>query len=191
MDWQQMFYGPQSLNHELFMLINQAAHPVLDVIMPFITHLGDVWVYYLYFLLLGLACLKNRKWLPARHLTVVIIAYFFALVVETGLKHLLSVPRPAAAIGVENIRVLGKIKLHHALPSGHAVLSFVFAFCLSYRRGMGWKLPLYLFAVLVAYSRIYVGAHYPLDVIFGAFVGIACGYMVWKGYEGVEGIRRR
>lgn len=44
-------------------------------------------------------------------------------------------------------------------------------------------MPLYSFAVLVAYSRVYVGAHYPLDVATGAVVGIVTGWLVWQGYE--------
>lgn len=183
MDWYQFFYGPGSINHRLFMLINHADNHILDLVMPKVTFLGNVGIYYFYFAILGAVCLLKPKWLPPRHLAVFVIAYFFSLVVEGGLKQLFHVPRPAAAIGVENFRLLVDVRWHNALPSGHAVLVFLSAYSLSYGRGAAWKVPLYIWAVLMAYSRIYVGAHYPLDVLCGALVGIGCGYVVWRVFE--------
>jgi undecaprenyl-diphosphatase len=64
------------------------------------------------------------------------------------------------------------------------------AFVLGYGRSWRWQAPLFLFALLVAWSRIYVGAHYPLDVAGGAVVGIACGWLGWKCYGLVERVVR-
>jgi len=38
---------------------------------------------------------------------------------------------------------------------------------------------LFLYALLVSYTRIYLGVHYPLDVVFGAFVGVLAAYFSW------------
>jgi len=182
----ELLYGKASINHHLFMYLNHASNPVLDALMPVFTLLGGSRICYFYFLILFIFALVNKEWVPWRVLLVYCIATFFALGVEGLLKELFHVPRPALAIGIEQIHILGEVKLKNSLPSGHAVFSFMTAFTLGYRRGLSWKLPLYIFAVLVAYARIYVGAHYPLDVLAGALVGMGCGLVIWKLYELLE-----
>lgn len=187
----EIFYGKESINHRLFMLVNHADLPFLDSVMPVFTLLGGSRACYLYFLILGVAWLVNKKAVPGRYLVVYTVATFFALGVEELLKGFFQVPRPPQAIGMESVRVIGRMSRSFSLPSGHAIFSFMTAFTLSYGRGLGWKLPLYLFALLVAYSRVYVGAHYPLDVAAGGIVGVACGLAVWKAYECLESRRRK
>ncbi len=62
--------------------------------------------------------------------------------------------------------------------SSHATNIFGIAMLLIMydRRNIYWALPL---AILVSFSRIYLLDHYPMDVIGGAFAGIAIGYIVW------------
>ena len=66
--------------------------------------------------------------------------------------------------------------------SAHASNSFALAsfFSMLYRKN-GIKIPIFLIsvAVLVSYSRIYIGVHYPFDVISGAFFGILSGYLFY------------
>jgi len=59
-------------------------------------------------------------------------------------------------------------------------------FSLLYPRLSVW---LFLFASLIGYSRIYVGLHYPLDVLGGAVIGAACGAAVFSGYSLVRRFR--
>jgi membrane-associated phospholipid phosphatase len=61
-----------------------------------------------------------------------------------------------------------------SLPSGHAATSAAGAFILAYLLGR-FGLPLALLAVAICFSRVYVGVHYPLDVLVGAAVGLAVG----------------
>jgi len=61
-----------------------------------------------------------------------------------------------------------------SLPSGHAATSAAGAFILAYLLGRG-GLGLALFAVAIGFSRVYVGVHYPLDVLAGALLGLAVG----------------
>jgi undecaprenyl-diphosphatase len=178
-----LLYGPDSLNCQLFAAINQAHHPLLDPLMQAMIFLGGSRTVYLYAAILLVVSLVNRELMPRRYVWVFCVATAGGILVEELLKGLFHVPRPALAIGLDKIRVLGDIKLKNSLPSGHAVFSFVLAQALSYRRSRAWKLPLYSFACLVAYSRVYVGAHYPLDVAVGALVGIGSGFCVWKGWE--------
>ena len=61
-----------------------------------------------------------------------------------------------------------------SLPSGHAATSAAGAFILAYLLGRG-GLWLALLAVAIGFSRVYVGVHYPSDVLAGAAVGLAVG----------------
>ncbi|WP_298270281.1 phosphatase PAP2 family protein [Geobacter sp.] len=181
----QTLYGPDSLNFKLFMAINHAHHPLLDPVMEALIYLGGSRIVYLYAaLLLGVA-LARREWLPLRYVAVFCIGTAVGIGFEELLKGTFQVPRPGLAIGLDKIIILGEVKLRNSFPSGHAIFAFVTASTLSWRRGTGWKVPLYSFAALVAYSRVYVGAHYPLDVAAGAVVGVFTGFVVWKGYESV------
>ena len=62
----------------------------------------------------------------------------------------------------------------HSFPSGHAASSFACATVLAaFAPKLRW--PLFVLAAAVAWSRVYVGVHYPLDVLAGALWGIALG----------------
>jgi undecaprenyl-diphosphatase len=62
----------------------------------------------------------------------------------------------------------------HSFPSGHATTSFACATVLAFGLPR-LRLPLLLLAAGIAWSRVYVGVHYPLDVIAGALLGVAVG----------------
>jgi undecaprenyl-diphosphatase len=73
------------------------------------------------------------------------------------------------------------------MPSGHAISSFAFAAPLVYLTRhyitRAWRLyPLFL-AALIAFSRIYLGVHYPSDALAGAFLGTGIGLVLSVVYE--------
>ena len=95
-------------------------------------------------------------------------AAFFAgggswFIVEVILKPLFARPRPDASAGF-------------SFPSGHATIAFAMATVLS-KKEPKWRFALFLLAIAIAFSRIYLGKHYPLDVLAGAFLGIIIGWL--------------
>ena len=76
------------------------------------------------------------------------------------------------------------IELPHtsSFPSGHATVAFACATAIALAvPRLRW--PVYLLAALIAFSRVYVGVHYPLDVLAGALLGVGLGFAV--RYAGV------
>ncbi len=74
-----------------------------------------------------------------------------------------------------SVHLVGRSLKYNSFPSGHSATAFTGAAILVYLFG-GWYWLSFAVAGLVAYSRIYVGVHYPLDVSAGAVLAIA---IVW------------
>jgi len=66
-----------------------------------------------------------------------------------------------------------------SFPSGHSANAFAGAWVLS-RIAAPAALVWWTLAAAIAYSRLYLGVHYPLDVIVGALVGIGCGILAMR-----------
>jgi len=87
------------------------------------------------------------------------------------LKPLVARERPYSRYGLK--RLLVEAPGAYSWPSAHAGSSMAAALVLGYGYP-NWAFVLLLVAALLSYSRVYVGVHYPLDVLAGAALGIAC-----------------
>ena len=66
---------------------------------------------------------------------------------------------------------IGPSERTHSFPSGHSATAFAGATMLAYFAPRA-RVPLYVLAVLIAYSRLYNGVHYPTDVLAGLLLGV-------------------
>jgi membrane-associated phospholipid phosphatase len=98
------------------------------------------------------------------------------LVVET-VKALTVRSRPY--ISLTNTRLLGWKERGMSFPSGHTAQTFYLMSLLIYafRLPLGWAVMLFTLAVVVGFTRVYIGVHYPRDVVAGAILGIAWGIL--------------
>ena len=80
-------------------------------------------------------------------------------------------------------RVIGRRPADSSFPSGHTAAAFAGALLLEPYLPAFAPL-LYLYALVVAFSRVYLGVHYPSDVAIGAFVGSVLA-VVWRWILGV------
>lgn len=78
----------------------------------------------------------------------------------------------------------------HSFPSGHSATSFACATVLAAAVPRA-RVPLLVLAALIAWSRVYVGVHYPLDVLAGAVIGVALGLLVLRAPPLLAAVRRR
>lgn len=158
----------------LFLLFNVAlANPVTDVIMPILTDSdilrGSYGVAMVLCLWRGDARLR---WL------VVFSAITLTITDQTSanlIKHLIERPRPCHVL--ENINLLVGCGGGFSMPSAHAANAFGQAvlFSLHYRAVRPW---LYIWAALIALSRVMVGVHYPGDSAVGAIIGLLAGALM-------------
>jgi len=139
-----------------------------------LTQLGDVLIS---FSLLSIFIFYAPKLWEA-----LLTSAILSLIVSASLKKIFSVPRPAAIFNHGSFTIIGKtLSGHSALPSGHSIASLVaittllFAFMPKKKnKKILWLFFMFTMGLIIAFSRVGVGAHYPFDVIIGSIIG----YMV-------------
>lgn len=163
------------LNVTLFLAIYNAFNSGMAALLfNVITWAGNIF----FWAGVGLLLVLKRRKKPAVDL---LVASLFVILVVQGLKWDLMVPRPFETLPGVTSLVMGPQENDLSFPSGHAAMAAMGAVVLGsyYPRR---RIPLAILVILVALSRIYLGVHYPVDVIVGALIGSAIAWLTvkWK-----------
>jgi len=138
---------------------------VLDHVLPWLTYLGSHYAFIL-FIILSWIITKQRKVL--RYL---ILLYAIQSAVIYSLKFLIQRQRPFLFLDMTSKLSKGPGEiLDPSFPSAHADFSFMMATLLATWFPRYWII-FFVVAVFVSWTRIYLGVHYPTDVIVGAILG--------------------
>ncbi|WP_151088423.1 phosphatase PAP2 family protein [Hymenobacter baengnokdamensis] len=186
-----MLEALRSLDHQLLLAINHAHTPALDAVMTFAS--------------------DRRVWFPFYGLLIIWLLYHFKRRAAVLLPVLIGAVALADSLTSRLFKpVFGRLRPCHApdlatqlhLPDGcggqfgflssHAANSVALAVFLQLvlpdGRFRGLKAGIFLWAGLLSYSRIYLAAHYPSDVLGGALVGAA---LAWGAARLFERLSRR
>ena len=143
---------------------------LLDPFMKIYTQLGNTGML---FIVLGLALLLFK---PTRKagFSALCAMLIGLVVVNFTIKPLVSRPRPWLVI--QDFINLVPEKDPNSFPSGHTNAAFAFAIALCMAAPKRWmKITAVCMAVVMGLSRLYVGVHFPSDVVVGAVIGSLCG----------------
>lgn len=158
----------QQLDEQIIWWIQtHVAHGWLDGPMLFISKMGDAgWFWITMGIVLLLWGIRNRKFVRYG-LALLLCLGTTALICNVILKPLVGRIRPYDLLGFP---ILVPPLADFSFPSGHTSSSFAAATAI-YAMNRKWGIAAYLFAGLMGISRLYLGVHFPTDVLAGAVIG--------------------
>lgn len=174
----------RSLDEWLFLLVNNGwSSPALDGIMTTVTTMGDSAVLVAAGLVLILLWDDGKRWRMA-------MAFLLTMAIAGLTLHAAkwAIPRDRPIkrferVAPDSVAVNAPFKqlYHRSFPSGHSQAAFTAAafFALAYRRR---RAALYGMAAAIAFSRVYIGVHFPSDIIAGSLLGWVMAWLVWRAW---------
>lgn len=174
--WEWLRYA----DTELFLKINtEWTNPLLDSIYPWYRE-ANAWVpLYLFLIVFAIMNFKEKAlpWI----LFAVLTATLTDQLSSSLIKNLIERPRPCREeLLMGQVRlILNNCSGGYSFPSSHATNHFGFAMFLflTLRPIMKkWGYVFFIWAATIAYGQVYVGVHYPLDILGGTLLGCLIGY---------------
>jgi membrane-associated phospholipid phosphatase len=167
---------------DLFLVINSHFSDIGDKTMPFVTSIGQAEVIIPVLLLFFI----SKRFRTRNYFITALSCNIIPFLVQQGLKSLFDMDRPLAYFGT----ISGRVHLlpdwpqlyHRSFPSGHTAGAFSFCCFLSFLLPEKYKwagVLLFLPALAVGYSRVYLGAHFVGDVYFGSMAGTLSTLLVF------------
>lgn len=144
-------------------------NPVFDWVFPYLTQLGEGPAVILAALAVAVF------YAPRRPLGAAVVgAFLIASLLNLEIKETVGMPRPSA----DSVETFGG-SAGYATPSAHTMIaaSCWFLIALTLHRGW-WTLPIAAVPLVVGFTRIYMGAHYPADVMLGLVLGGAIALLL-------------
>ncbi|MBO4882727.1 MAG: phosphatase PAP2 family protein [Lachnospiraceae bacterium] len=164
----------------LIWLQENVRNDVLTPIMKLITHLGDKGIFWI---LLAIVLLFFKKTRPLGIMAGIALV-FSVLINNVLIKPNVGRIRPYEV--VDGLKLLIERQDDPSFPSGHSGASFAAAVVFLVKGPKKLGIPAIIMAALIAFSRLYVGVHYPTDVICGIITGTCCAiisFMIWSIVE--------
>lgn len=175
------------LDTSLFLWLNGRHAPWLDPIMVFVTERNS-WIPF-YALLVGWLIYRYRKQAIGILLTIIAAVALADQVASSVFKPLTHRLRPCHEVALQKlIHPVLECGGLYGFVSSHAATTFALATSLWLLIGKQypWTKWVFLWAAFVSYSRIYVAAHYPLDVLAGTGTGILAAYICVAIYQKIR-----
>jgi undecaprenyl-diphosphatase len=162
-----------ALDRQIFIWVHNLQQPWLNYFLAWPTYLGATWI--LLILIFLLMFLWDRKNILRKYSFMLLAMLSTDLVVHL-LKHYLHRPRPFVGLkDITPVSVLFSEPISYSFPSGHAAIIFCAAVLINMLYHHRFVF-LYGIALLVCVTRMYVGVHYPTDLIAGAALGAGMAY---------------
>ena len=171
------------IDTQLFLALNGVRNSFFDTVMVGLTN--RYFPTPIYLMLIGIIIWKyrwNGFWaLLAIVISVLIANHITAEIMKPLFERLRPCYNPAIA---DRIHLLVPCEGKWSFASSHASSTFGLASALwfLFRKKISWVWVTFIWSSLVSYSRIYVGKHYPADVIVGALVGFLSAWLVYYFY---------
>jgi len=174
-----IFYDWFGLNEDIFLLINHSHTAVLDQFMLIITWLGHPQLFPIYIVFLLLLSWYKPAITFRRNIVVFAVSYFLvSIMIVPLIKSTLNMQRPFFVLGEQLVNIVGCPDTIQSFPSGHAAFAVLTSASLAPDMPRILKIILVFVAVLVCVSRVYVGAHFPADVLGGALISLLTVFAV-------------
>ena len=156
----------------------------LDPLIIFLTNLGTGGFFWV---VLSLVLLIPKRTRRAGMVSLISMAVCY-LVVNLGIKPAVARIRPYEAYS--HLHAIVPPQKEFSFPSGHTVNGFSCSLILVRMLPKKAGIPLVILAAVIALSRMYVGVHYPSDVIAGFLIALVLSQIVWSVYKYISKKRR-
>jgi undecaprenyl-diphosphatase len=168
----------------LFYFINiSLQNPFFDLIMPLITNAGLYTIWIVICVIFAIFGGEKGRNVALILFIAIILGHFSSEI----LKNLFARPRPYEVL--MGVHKLAYEFNSYSFPSGHA--TEVFIACIIIGKKYGYLIGFLLLAIVVTFSRVYIGVHYPSDVFAGALLGIGISILVLHFEDDILKLKNR
>ena len=165
-----------ALDHRLLVYLNSLNSPFWDKIMWFITGKPEWIPLYLFVIWLFWRKYRSKVWIPV---LLAVLGLVLSDQISVLIKNLVQRFRPTHDPSLEGmLHIVNNYRGGmYGFVSSHAANTFAFAaLSASILKNRWFTVFIFIWAVVVSYSRIYLGVHFPGDVVCGALVGLVSGF---------------
>ncbi len=164
--------GATQTNREIFLITNRLASALPSGVWAHLSLLADATAA---IAVLSLFVFKYPNFAVISIWGGALLGIFGQIIKRTA-----DIKRPAAILPDTDFQIIGDPLFAHAFPSGHSLTALLFASCVIFyfRPRLAFSVAIATAGMLIASSRIAVGAHWPLDVLAGGMIGWTGGYLL-------------